>query len=134
MLAVSNTSPISNLATIGLLNLLMLQFGALWIPGAVAVELEAHPDPTALIAIQTAIREEEIKIAAPRDSTLLRVLLSDLHKGEAEAIALASDLSADLVLIDEQEGRRRAANAGLAVTGVLGILLRAKGGRAHSRP
>ena len=46
--------------------------------------------------------------------------------GEAEAIALATDLNADIVLIDEQEGRQLASRTGLAVTGVLGILLRAK--------
>ncbi|MGH9599843.1 MAG: DUF3368 domain-containing protein [Bryobacteraceae bacterium] len=49
-----------------------------------------------------------------------------LHRGEAEAIALATDLGADMVLIDEQEGRQLASQAGLAVIGVLGILLRAK--------
>ncbi len=60
------------------------------------------------------------------DSALLTILLSSLHKGESEAIALAADLKAEVVLIDEQEGRQMAVNAGLAVTGVLGILLRAK--------
>jgi hypothetical protein len=54
MLAVSNTSPISNLASIGLLNLLKLQFGALWIPGAVDTELQAHPDPAAPSTLVTA--------------------------------------------------------------------------------
>ena len=47
-------------------------------------------------------------------------------QGEAEAIALATELKADIVLIDEQEGRQLASKAGLAVTGVLGVLLRAK--------
>ena len=49
-----------------------------------------------------------------------------LHRGEAEAIALASGIGADIVIIDEQDGRQFAARAGLLVTGVLGILLRAK--------
>jgi uncharacterized protein len=63
---------------------------------------------------------------APQHSTLLSVLLSSLHKGEAEAIALAGDLKADIVIIDEQEGRQLAGQAGLSVTGVLGVLLRAR--------
>ena len=54
------------------------------------------------------------------------MLVAALPKGEAEAIALATDLSADLVLIDEQEARQIATKAGLHVTGVLGVLLRAK--------
>ena len=126
MLAVSNTSPISNLAFIGHLNLLKLQFGTLWIPDAVAAELAVHPNPVALAAIQKAIRNQWIKTAAPQHSTLLSVLLASLHKGEAEAIVLACDLKSDIVLIDEQEGRQFARQAGLPVTGVLGVLLRAK--------
>jgi predicted nucleic acid-binding protein len=128
MLAVSNTSPISNLASIGRLELLKSQFSALWIPDAVAEELAAHPDPVAQATIQNAIRDQWIQIRTPQDSGLLRLLLLQLHRGEAEAIALATDLDADFVLIDEQEGRQLASKTGLAVTGVLGVLLRAKRG------
>ena len=39
---------------------------------------------------------------------------------------MASEIRADVVLIDEQEGRQLAAEAGLSVSGVLGVLLRAK--------
>ncbi len=126
MLAVSNTSPISNLASIGRLELLKSQFSTIWIPDAVANELAAHPDPAAREAIQNAIRENWLKVETLQDSRLLRVLLLQLHLGEAEAIALATVLNAGIVLIDEQEGRQLASKTGLAVTGVLGILLRAK--------
>jgi uncharacterized protein len=126
MLAVSNTSPISNLASIGRLELLKSQFSELWIPDAVAAELAVHPDPIAQATIQTAIHAHWIQTRVPQDSGLLRLLLLQLHRGEAEAIALATDLHADFVLIDEQEGRQLASRTGLAVTGVLGVLLRAK--------
>jgi predicted nucleic acid-binding protein len=56
MLAVSNTSPISNLASIGCLELLKSQFPDLWIPDAVAEELTAHPDPVAQATIQNTNR------------------------------------------------------------------------------
>ena len=49
-----------------------------------------------------------------------------LDPGEAEAIALALEMSADLILVDERDGRSAAERAGLRVTGVLGVLLRAK--------
>lgn len=126
MLAVSNTSPISNLASIGRLSLLKSQFSLVWIPDAVAQELLAHPDASASDAIQLAIREQWIRVGAPQNSRLLKVLLLQLHQGEAEAIALATDLKADIVLIDEQEGRQLASKTGLAVIGILGVLLRAK--------
>jgi predicted nucleic acid-binding protein len=91
MSAVSNTSPISNLAIIGHLDLLKLQFSELWIPKAVAEELAAHPDPAALAAIDTAIHDGWIKTAEPKSPILLNLLLPSLHRGEAEAIALAVD-------------------------------------------
>jgi uncharacterized protein len=126
MLAVSNTSPISNLASTDRLVLLRSQFSTVSMPNAVANELATHPDPVARDAIQNAIREGWLRIETAQDSPLLRILLLQLHSGEAEAIALATDLKADIVLIDEQEGRQLASKAGLAVTGVLGVLLRAK--------
>ncbi|HET9086569.1 MAG TPA: DUF3368 domain-containing protein [Acidobacteriaceae bacterium] len=94
----------------------------IWIPNAVPEELAAHPDLDARDAIQSAIREQWIQIGTPQDSRLLRVLMLQLHQGEAEAIVLATDI----VLIDEQEARQFASRTGLAVTGVLGILLRAQ--------
>lgn len=49
-----------------------------------------------------------------------------LDRGEAEAIALAIELNADWMLLDEREGRKVAKSLGLKVTEILGILLRAK--------
>jgi predicted nucleic acid-binding protein len=126
MRAVSNTSPISNLAIIGQLSLLKIQFSEILIPSAVLHELNDHPDSLALAAIQAAIRDNWIKPTAAPSSHLLGVLLPQLHRGEAEAIALAAEVQADILLIDEQEGRQWAAHSGLLITGVLGILLRAK--------
>lgn len=126
MRTVSNASPISALALIDRLYLLDSQFAATFMPTAVIDELEAHPDAKAIADIHAAIKEERIQVLRPRPSHLLSVLLPQLHRGEAEAIALAAELKADFVLIDEREGRRLAVQAGLSVTGVLGILLRAK--------
>jgi predicted nucleic acid-binding protein len=51
---------------------------------------------------------------------------NDLDPGEAEAIALAIEIQAGVLLIDEKEGRSFARQAGLIVRGVLGVLIRAK--------
>ena len=126
MPVISDTSPISSLAIIGRLSLLRSQFSEICIPPAVLQELMDHPNRKALGAIETAIQDRWIRMIAPAPSRLLSVLLVHLHSGEAEAIALAAELNADMVIIDEQEGRQFAMQAGLRVTGVLGILLRAK--------
>ena len=51
---------------------------------------------------------------------------NDRDAGEVEAIVLATEVQADMILIDEKEGRNLARLTGLNVRGVLGILLRAK--------
>jgi predicted nucleic acid-binding protein len=51
---------------------------------------------------------------------------TSLDLGEAAAIGLALRIKADLLLIDERNGRRAARNRGLPVSGVLGELLHAK--------
>jgi predicted nucleic acid-binding protein len=53
-------------------------------------------------------------------------LTLELHLGEAEAIALALEAKPDRLLIDERDGRLMARQLDLSVTGVLGVLLRAK--------
>jgi len=52
--------------------------------------------------------------------------ISALDKGEAAVIQLAVEEGIEWVCIDEWKGRRAAAAVGLKVTGVLGLLSRAK--------
>lgn len=52
--------------------------------------------------------------------------MTDLDRGEAEVIALAQEHRADLVILDERLARLHARRLGLAMTGTLGVLLRAK--------
>jgi uncharacterized protein len=77
-------------------------------------------------AIQQAIQEGWIRSTTVASSHALSILLRQLHRGEAEAITLAGQVNADILLIDEQEGRQFASQTGLSITGVLGVLLRAK--------
>ena len=49
-----------------------------------------------------------------------------LHAGEAEALALAAETGADLILLDDGDARGRAIEAGFRITGILGVLLNAK--------
>jgi predicted nucleic acid-binding protein len=126
MPVVSNTSPILNLAVIGRLSLLHDQFGEIWIPDAVLEELRIQEDLPGTQVIRQALKDKWMRIQEASDQSLVRVLRRDLDNGEEAAIALAVQVKAEWVLIDEKEGRNIAKSLGLKVAGILGILLRAQ--------
>ncbi|BAZ70448.1 MAG: DUF3368 domain-containing protein [Pelatocladus maniniholoensis HA4357-MV3] len=126
MLIVSNTSPILNLAIVDQLLLLYQQFGEVLIPSAVLDELKIGEERPGSQTIREAISAGWIQIREVTNEPLTQLLKQTLDKGEAEAIALAIELKADWILLDEREGRKVAQSLGLKVTGILGIILRAK--------
>ena len=88
-------------------------------------EFRLEEDRPGSSSLRQAIEEGRIVEKEPSDDPLIRTLRQDLDLGESEAIALAVEKEAGLILLDEREGRRRARNVGLEVTGLLGILIRA---------
>jgi predicted nucleic acid-binding protein len=124
MIIVSDTSPISNLAAIGQLELLQQLYGNVVIPTAVYQEIlnSGDTDP-AVLAIKSVNWIQTLNI---KNTALFQTLQSNLDIGEAEAITLAVELNADRLIVDERRGRKEAIRLGLRVTGILGILLAAK--------
>ena len=94
MRAVSNTSPISNLAIIGRLDLLRQRYGMLRVPPAVSQELSALSHVPAKCAIAAALAEGWVIVERPPAAPLQ--LLFSLDAGETEAIALALATQADV--------------------------------------
>ncbi|WP_017314859.1 DUF3368 domain-containing protein [Mastigocladopsis repens] len=126
MPVVSNTSPILNLAIINQLILLQQQFNEILIPSAVLDELKISEERSGSQAIREAISAGWIQSREVTNEPLTQLLKQTLDKGESEAIALAIELKANWTLLDEREGRKVAKSLGLKVTGILGVLLRAK--------
>ena len=125
MTVVSNTSPISSLATVGRLELLQQIYGLIVIPTAVYNELTAEG---AGEVIATAVKTSTwIETRAVTKLTIVASLMDKINEGEAEAIALAIELNAEELLMDERLGRREAIRLGVSITGVLGVLSIAKG-------
>lgn len=127
MRVVSDTSPLSCLASIQRLDLIVKQFSSVYVPAAVRAEVMRHPDPLAKGLLKEAFAQAWIiEESATGLQPLVSLLQRTLDQGESEAISLAVNSHADTLLVDEREGREVARGLGLRLTGTLGILMRAK--------
>ena len=122
-LVVVNTTPIIALALAGQLPLLQSLYTAITIPPAVQAEICAG-GPSGIGVRELAVADwiRVMPLQDPRRADLL----TDLDRGEAEVLALAQEIYAGLVIVDERLARRHARRLGLPLTGTLGVLLRAK--------
>lgn len=124
MIVISNTSPIINLAAIGQLSLLRQLYGQIVVPEAVYIEIVgigAGQPGADEVAAADRIRTQQVA-----NRTAVTALQIELDDGEAEAIALAVEASADLLLLDEELGRVIASRFGQRFVGLLGCLIEAK--------
>lgn len=124
MIVVADTSVILNLALVGQEELLAALFREVFIPPAVQAEfsrLVASAGRFGGLGLPAWIQVRG-PVAIPE-----RIAgRTDLAQGEVEALALAVEMEADAVLIDESAGRAAALELGLTPVGALGILVRAK--------
>lgn len=119
-IVVSDASPLHYLIVIGEAHVLPALYGQVLVPAAVAAELQHARAPNAVRDWWTAPPAwvEIVAADAPSGETEL----SHLGAGERDAIALALQRGADLVLMDDREAVREARRAGLTVVGTLGVL------------
>jgi hypothetical protein len=124
MIVVSDASPIISLAAVRQFDLLHKLYAEIIIPDAVRHEITRG----GLSAAGTSEIEAADWMLAHtvKDRALVAALELELDAGEAEAIALAVETQAELLLMDERRGRRVAARLGCRVVGVLGVLVEAK--------
>ena len=116
MIVVSDTSAITSLLQIGRVQLLQQMYGTVFVPCAVEQELRC-----------THAALPDFIVAVPiHDAPGVARFLPQLHRGEAEAIVLAKEVQANVLLMDEKLGRAVAMQEGLRVIGLVGVLSVAK--------
>lgn len=111
MITVADCSPLIGLNLLGRLELLQVIFDDILIPPAVLREAQSFALPS------------WIRIASPPPPEIPD-LPDELGPGEREAISLAIHLPARNILLDDGAARMAAKERGLAVIGVLGVLLK----------
>jgi predicted nucleic acid-binding protein len=122
-LVISDATPLRYLVLIGAAELLPALYGEVLVPESVASEL-GHPHTPEAVWNWMARPPAWLQIVSLKALPPM-TLAADLDRGEYDAIRLALDRNADLVLMDDREGVEEARRLGLTVTGTLGILDRA---------
>ena len=133
MIVIADTTPIITLLKLERLELLEKIFGQVIIPNAVYEELTANQK---YLSEAKAIGDcSFLKRGEVSDRQAIKILreVVGLDAGESEAIALADEQGADLLIIDERKGRRAAKQMGLKITGTIGILIQAFDSKILSR-
>lgn len=117
MIVVADTGPIHYLILSGQIELLHRLYGEVLLPEAVRQEL-AHPRAPQEVRQWLAAPPPWVSIRSPKTNSGFE----RLGPGEREALRLALEIRADLVLMDESLGRRLANQSNLPVKGTLGVL------------
>ena len=117
MKVVSNTSPLTNLAAIGQFDLLRKLYCEISIPDGVWDELNAFGK--AWPGSREVAEADWVNRYTVRNQLWVSTLRSDLDRGESESIVLASELEADMILLDEKYGRNAALRIKLKPLGVI---------------
>jgi predicted nucleic acid-binding protein len=118
VIVVSDTSPLNYLILIELVEVLPALFKTVHVPEMVLAELTRPkaPEKVRQWAGAPPVWLKTAKASGPLTGA------SRLDAGEAEAIALAKELKAEAILIDERLGRRIAKEQGLNPVGTLAVL------------
>lgn len=117
-IVVSNSSPIILLHKIGQLNLLKNLYGKIYIPRAVYTEVCVEQNILASFKWINVIDIQNVGVKS--------FFKTNLHDGEIEVIILATEMSADLLILDDLLARKYAQHIGLEITGTIGVLLALK--------
>ena len=117
MVVVADTSPINYLTLIEQIEILPQLYTAILIPPSVLEELK-HPFTPKIVRDWIGQAPKWIEVRSPKTWPSI----SQLDRGESEAIALAVEWQAQLLRIDEQAGRQEAVRRGLRVAGTLSVL------------
>ncbi len=124
---ISDASPLVHLSAINRFDLLKELYLDLLIPPAVWEEVTtAGRGRPGEKEVGEAVRAGWMKVKAPDPLELNRSELQGLDSGEREALALAMQTRAEVVLLDELRGRRVAKRLGVPTIGTLGVLVEAK--------
>jgi predicted nucleic acid-binding protein len=121
-LVIADTGPVNYLLLIGHIEILPALFEKVILPSAVKDELANADTPQ---SVREWIANPPMWVDVRHTATTKEGSTASLGPGETAAIALAAELHAELLLMDDRRGVAVALQRGLTVTGTMGLLARA---------
>ena len=124
MIVIADTTPLNHLILIDQANILETLYGRVVVPSTVLSELQSQATPP---KVKEWISNRPGWLEVNRTALPAEPSLAHLDAGERDAIILAQNLKADLLLMDDLGGRREAVRRNLKITGTLTVLYIAAG-------
>lgn len=121
MIAVFNSSPLIFLSKLNIINQVVGLFSEVVIPGYVKKEIFRKEDIVS-DKVKDLLRLSNVIEVGAQNLRMVDAFCRKLGKGESEAIVVAIERSADLVILDDHVAREEATRVGLNVKGTLGVI------------
>ena len=123
MITVFNSSPLIFLSKLNVVEQSLKLFSKVTVPSYVQKEILQKED-TASEKLKVLFKSNNVIVVQPKNFRMVEALCRKLGRGESEAIVLAMEQSAHLVILDDHVARMEATRIGLNVKGTLGIIRR----------
>ena len=120
--AVIDSSPLINLVHLELASKLPLYFERVYIPRSVRTEVNRKS--RFRYRLKKLYQTDAFRKCNAADDVNVRLLLSEIHLGEAEALVQAQEQGAAFFIGDEKRARKIGENMGLKPIGILRIIAR----------
>ena len=121
MIAVFNSSPLIFLSKLNLIEQALKLFSKVIVPTCVQEEILRKED-IASEKLKSLLKSNNVVVAHAKNLRMVDAFCRKLGKGESEAIVVAIEHLADIVILDDHVAREEATRIGLHVKGTLGII------------
>ncbi len=121
MIAVFKSSPLIFLSRLDIINQVLGLFSEVVIPGYVKKEIFRKEDIVS-DKVKDLLRLNNVVEVEAKNLRMVDAFCRKLGKGESEAIVVAIERPADLVILDDHVAREEATRVGPNVKGTLGII------------
>nr|WP_319537667.1 DUF3368 domain-containing protein [uncultured Methanospirillum sp.] len=126
-LVISDSSTLIHLAAVNRFDLIRTYYPSIILPRSVYQEVvTCGTQKPGCEEVLQGVKNGEISLRDVQNTRLVSSLCHEIHRGEAEVIALGVECDDAFLLLDDHDARHIADRFGLRYTGIIGIFIRAR--------